>query len=242
MNTQPIEKRVALPPGGFLEVHSIFMTIQGEGPFSGMPAVFIRLAGCNLQCPKCDTDYTSQRTTMTVLEIQERVRELASAGCDLVVVTGGEPFRQELTSLFNSLTGMYNVQVETNGTLQPPEEEFFTYRREASPNVLGRHVYIVCSPKTGKVHPRIQELACAFKYVITSGDVSVDGLPFTALGHTAAPFVARPSIGRRVHIIVQPCDDKDPDANALNVQACIESAMGFGYRLQLQTHKLLEVE
>ena len=53
-NGQPIEK-VQRTFDGTLEVHSIFKTIQGEGPFCGTPAVFIRLAGCNLQCPWCDT-------------------------------------------------------------------------------------------------------------------------------------------------------------------------------------------
>jgi len=50
MNQQPIEKQF-LHPKGDLEVHSIFLTIQGEGPFTGQRAVFVRLAGCNLQCP-----------------------------------------------------------------------------------------------------------------------------------------------------------------------------------------------
>src|SRR3954467_9071958 len=45
--------------GNSLSIHSIFYTLQGEGPYSGCPAVFMRLAGCNLQCPGCDTDYTS---------------------------------------------------------------------------------------------------------------------------------------------------------------------------------------
>ena len=71
LNTQPIEKRHHKVD---LEVHSIFYTIQGEGPFCGTPAVFIRLAGCNLQCPSCDTNYTSKRRTMTAEEIVNEVR------------------------------------------------------------------------------------------------------------------------------------------------------------------------
>ena len=52
MNTQPTEKRTNSQN---LDITEIFFTIQGEGPFSGHRAVFIRLAGCNLQCPACDT-------------------------------------------------------------------------------------------------------------------------------------------------------------------------------------------
>ena len=59
-NTQPAEKQVK-SSGLILAINSIFYTIQGEGPFAGSPAVFVRLAGCNLQCPMCDTEYTSRQ-------------------------------------------------------------------------------------------------------------------------------------------------------------------------------------
>ena len=49
--------------GYTLNVHSRAETIQGEGPYAGCPAAFIRLAGCNLQCPRCDTEYTPGKDT-----------------------------------------------------------------------------------------------------------------------------------------------------------------------------------
>ena len=67
-NQQLADKPVLNETGLSLQVNSIFYTIQGEGPFAGRPAIFIRLAGCNLQCPGCDTEYT-KRQTMTVDEI-----------------------------------------------------------------------------------------------------------------------------------------------------------------------------
>ena len=121
LNTQPIEKKVHREDG-IVEVHSIFYTIQGEGPFCGTPSVFVRLAGCNPQCPWCDTEYSSSRMEMTPFEVvvQAKVRFRLPKG-GLVVITGGEPFRQNLSYLLRALTEHgYYVQIETNGTLPPP--------------------------------------------------------------------------------------------------------------------------
>lgn len=52
----PIRKQV-LRDDGALYISGIFATIQGEGPLTGTPAIFIRLSGCNLQCGFCDTDF-----------------------------------------------------------------------------------------------------------------------------------------------------------------------------------------
>ena len=65
MQVIPINTQVALKQsltdGASLQVNSVFHTIQGEGPFAGSPSVFVRLSGCNLQCPACDTEYTEGR-------------------------------------------------------------------------------------------------------------------------------------------------------------------------------------
>jgi len=237
-NSQPIEKR-HFRDDGEVVVHSIFNTIQGEGPFAGQQAVFVRLAGCNLQCPACDTDYTSNREVMTPAEILGRVKAFLGAN-DLVVITGGEPFRQDIEVLVRTLVNEgYRVQIETNGTLGVPSASFLrmVHRDVTRPDGC----FIVCSPKTGKIHKDIEGSACAFKYVIRAGEVEDDGLPMVALGHTASPFVARPDV-YDVPIYVQPCDDKNIAANAENLQACIKSVMQFGYTLQLQIHKIINME
>ncbi|WP_404603863.1 4Fe-4S cluster-binding domain-containing protein, partial [Raoultella planticola] len=82
-----------------LEVHSIFSTIQGEGPFCGRPAVFVRLAGCNLQCPGCDTEYTQNRERLNYGSILQNIEERlmsTSSNANLIVISGGEPFRQNI--------------------------------------------------------------------------------------------------------------------------------------------------
>lgn len=114
-NTQPREKQHLASPD-LLDVIDVWNTIQGEGPFAGCPATFVRLAGCNLKCTLCDTDYTSKRRVMSLLELVTWIRTLCAS--DLVVITGGEPFRQNVNKLVEVLLGYgYKVQVETNGTL-----------------------------------------------------------------------------------------------------------------------------
>jgi 7-carboxy-7-deazaguanine synthase len=240
LNVQPIEKR-AHRVDGQLDVHSIFLTIQGEGPFCGTPCVFVRLAGCNLQCPACDTDYTSKRELMGLYEVLAQVNELWRKDGwrrGLVVVTGGEPFRQDLSRLFEVLTSNgYYVQVESNGTLPPPAWNYRT-----SVHLDNREgVYIVCSPKTGKVHPRILETACALKYVIRNGQADPeDGLPLHALDHTARP--ARPPKDWDRLIYIQPLDSGNVLDNDFHTAEALASALKHGYTLQLQVHKLLGVE
>lgn len=236
LNNQPIEK-VIKSDGRILDVHSIFLTIQGEGPFSGTPAIFVRLAGCQLKCPLCDTDYTSNRSKMAIWEILDRVKELANRQTRLVVITGGEPFRQSLGPLFRALeANSFYVQVETNGALEPPD------RRYENTPAYEQGVHIVCSPKTGFVHKKIWSSACCVKYVLSHDSVAEDdGLPIRALGHVANPRLARPPSTWRRPIYIQPADHQDPTINELNIRACVKSAIEHGYVLQLQIHKYLGV-
>ncbi len=234
MNTQPIEKRLE-HDGSTLDVHSIFHTIQGEGPFVGTPCVFIRLAGCNLQCPGCDTEYTSGRKMMTVTDIAASVLQYQSAG--LVVITGGEPFRQNLLDLLERLSILrFYIQIETNGTLRPTES--IRYSKDLT-NRKG--VYIVCSPKSGKVNPTLEANAVCFKYVLSHDSVSEhDGLPLQVLEHTAEPQVARPTMA--IPIYVQPMDTKGDLENELNLRAAKSSALKFGHMLGVQMHKIIGVD
>jgi len=228
MNTQPIEKKIQ-SDGLSLDIVGIFPTIQGEGPFTGHRAVFIRLAGCNLQCPGCDTDYTSNREARKIGFIGAEVMALMEPGA-LVVITGGEPFRQNITPLANGLNDCgYDVQIETNGTLPP------------SPG-LSDNVVVVCSPKAGKINGQMQCRANAFKYVMHADSVAEDGLPILALDHSARPLVARPPIGNTLPVYLQPMDSYNIAQNHRNTKAVLDSCMKHGYILQLQIHKLLGVE
>jgi 7-carboxy-7-deazaguanine synthase len=227
-----------------IEFHSAWVTIQGEGPFAGSPAVFIRLAGCNLQCPLCDTEYTEKREPLTAEEILSIVKRLAYPPSDsiranyrLVVITGGEPFRQRIGNLCQLLADSnFWVQIETNGTLAPLEEKEFPFSS----------VCIVCSPKTSRVHPLLIPHISAYKYVLEYGNlVPEDGLPATVLGYNRIPFRAPANVDRKL-IFVQPLDDSGrytnisdaQDSISQNLKAAAKSAMRFGYTLSVQMHKL----
>lgn len=234
MNNQPIEKPVH-HERGLIKLHSLFPTIQGEGPFAGKPAVFVRLAGCNLQCPSCDTEYTQGSKEVMPDYIVAEVQKHGMVG-KLVVITGGEPFRQNIGPLCQALIAKgIKVQIETNGTLPPTDLVEKLHKSGA--------LKIVCSPKAGKVNERLQQVIDAYKYVMSADSIrQEDGLPLRALSHPANPYVARPHLGFAGTVYLQPVDVKDSVENQRHLDACIRSCLKFGYTLCLQLHKILGME
>ena len=99
------------------KVNEIFYSLQAEGKNAGTPAVFVRFAGCNLQCPFCDTNH-EPFVEMTKDEIEARVKELDPSGDALVVITGGEPTLQ-LTDKEHMFENRYTA-METNGIIKAP--------------------------------------------------------------------------------------------------------------------------
>ena len=250
--------------GSTLKVVEIFPTLQGEGPFVGQPSVFVRLGGCNLACHFCDTEFEKFQEMALDALVAKVVEEagmvpppagggktrtqsehvafphpnppplagegiksaspLAGEGIhylrDLVVITGGEPLRQEIGPLCEQLLARgFRVQIETNGTLW----------RE-----LPVGIHIVCSPKVtnGRYHPiRLDLLARidALKFII-----AVDHPDYADIG----------DVGQGAHAIpiyVQPMDEGDAAKNAANQARALMLANTRGYRLSLQTHKLLGI-
>ena len=222
MNTQPIEKQVF---GGGLEIVEIFKTIQGEGVYSGRTAVFVRLAGCNLQCPFCDTNYTSNRICTDSDKVFEQVVRVGE-GCDLVVITGGEPFRQDISSLISILLEVgYTVQIETNGTLHLEDVQY------EHPSL-----HICCSPKTPKVNAKLLPHIKSWKYVVDSNS-GVDGVyPNTSLGMQGKPFASK--LGK---IFVQPMDEKSQEKNLSHLEVAKNCVLGGKATLSIQIHKIIGV-
>ncbi|OGW40938.1 MAG: 7-carboxy-7-deazaguanine synthase QueE [Nitrospirae bacterium RBG_13_39_12] len=104
-----------------MKVCEIFRSIQGESTYAGIPCTFIRLTGCNLRCSYCDTRYAYYEGN----EISEEdiIKQVKSAGINLVEITGGEPILQkEVYHLIERmLNDNYKVLIETNGSLSIKE-------------------------------------------------------------------------------------------------------------------------
>ena len=211
-------------------VHSIFSTIQGEGPFAGRRAIFIRLAGCNLQCPLCDTEYTQGAMPYTPATLVDEVFDLTYPIPELIVITGGEPLRQPIAKLVRHLLARgFTVQVETNGTLYRPNLPYDNPK-----------FHIVCSPKMHTVNPELVPHIKAFKYVGGYDTLDpIDGLPLRALDHPSKGPLFRPPLNHPALVYLQPVDVQDEAENAKHTAAIVRSCQQHGFILCLQLHKII---
>lgn len=100
-----------------LKVNEIFKSIQGESTYAGIPCTFVRLAGCNLRCTYCDTNYAYYHGKE--ISDKEIISKIEEHGIKCVEFTGGEPLLQEETPpLVKTLLDRgYDVLIETNGSI-----------------------------------------------------------------------------------------------------------------------------
>lgn len=228
-----------------LLVHSLFPTIQGEGPFAGQRAVFIRLAGCSLACSWCDTEFEegSERIPNdSIFELLEDER--AGQNSPLCVITGGEPMRQNLGELVKTLLlADWRVQIESAGIHWIPS---FENLEQYSLPVFGGSertaLTLVCSPKTPKLNPTFARYCRTYKYIINAAEEAAeDGLPLYAVSQALKPqagLLYRPT--EEADIFVQPLQlPKDEEQTQRNIERCVELVLKYGYRLSLQQHKML---
>jgi 7-carboxy-7-deazaguanine synthase len=124
-----------------LKVSEIFDSIQGEGPSTGTPSIFLRLSTCNLKCSWCDTKYTwdwenydinKEIKEMDVEGVVKRINHFSKLSN--IVITGGEPLLQQdklvllltllkTTNRENEINyGPYRIEIESNGTIMPQNE------------------------------------------------------------------------------------------------------------------------
>lgn len=130
-----------------------FFSIQGEGVYTGQPAYFIRLAGCDVGCWWCDVKDSWDAENHPKITVGEMVSAARESGAAFVVITGGEPLLHDLTPLTMALkkAGL-KIHIETSGsspvsgnldwiTLSPkrfkkPLDEIFPYVDELKVVVL----------------------------------------------------------------------------------------------------------
>ena len=98
-------------------INEIFYSLQGEGYWTGVPMIFVRFSGCNLQCDFCDTEHE----TFTEMTDAEILAEISAFPIKRVCLTGGEPALQIDEDFINLLREkMYYIHIETNGTIELP--------------------------------------------------------------------------------------------------------------------------
>lgn len=181
-----------------LLVSSIFYTLQGEGPYTGCPCVFIRLAGCNYGsktkvCEMCDTSFEVKNARKysidNLLDILDSTFVRTRIRRKLIVITGGEPCLQHnllkfLHKYHHRNNQDYYSQIETNGS----QKEFFKtlltsqedYIRVLRHDLRESKCLFVCSPKasqyTKKYIPlsdETLEVCTYFKFLLSADPESV---------------------------------------------------------------------
>lgn len=251
-------------PKDTLLVTKVFYTFQGEGPFAGAPAVFVRLAGCNIgakeDCPWCDTAFAlDQGNVWDHVMLSDRIDLDDKAR--VVVFTGGEPLLQfDRVTCFMDHYRRWNPeryedltwQLETNGQLLRPD--MLTETKS------GAKLHYVVSPKiphTRKTYPNVPAVALrdGFKNVYLKYVVSADpgspyhklpaGLEVLASHHSTPVFVSGMTVYRRAtrvpgqaYEVANIWDDTlvDRGETAKNYAHAAALALRYGFMTTFQTH------
>lgn len=219
-------------------VNEIFETIQGEGVYTGVPAIFVRLQGCPVGCPWCDTQHTWEQNpehqvaaaavvnkgaaapTWANFSAAELLATLKAQGYTAkhIVLTGGEPAMFDLIPLGEALEAAgYQLQIETSGTfaLQVTAQTWVT----VSPKIDMPGGYLV--------RPDCMARANEIKHPIAM-QKHVDALDALLKACPPKPTAV---------ISLQPISQK-PRATEL----AIETAIKRNWRLSVQLHKYLNIE
>lgn len=219
-----------------LPVNEIFETIQGEATFTGTPSIFLRLQGCDVGCPWCDTKYTWSLSPSLIEDQQTVINKTydsarhavmePSAICKVIVeryrarhivITGGEPFLHDLFELTRELFDLgKTVQVETSGTRQARADD---------------RCWVTVSPKIDmpgglKMLRDAVDRANEIKFPIgRARDIG-----------KLDRFLADFEVPADMPIWIQPLSQSDHAT-----QICISAALERGWRVSAQVHKFLNL-
>ncbi len=198
--------------GLLLPVMEQFYTIQGEGAFAGVPAYFIRLAGCDVGCVWCDVKESWDATAYPSISVDELARNAAESGCGLAVITGGEPAMYDLTALTQAMHALnLRVHIETS----------------AAYPVVGDFDWITLSPKK-------------FKFPVPSELIKADELKVVVFNKSdfewAESFLTQVKPGCK--LLLQPEWDKRDKIMPLIIDYVKAHPQ---WHISLQTHKYIGV-
>jgi 7-carboxy-7-deazaguanine synthase len=214
----------------------LYKSVQGESSFAGLPCIFVRLAGCNLRCAWCDSEYTfTGGKPFTSDEIVARIEALAP--CNLIEFTGGEPMLQarELLPLMDRLLAQnYTLMIETSG--ERPLAEV--------PKAVHKIVDVKC--------PGAGAAADSFRMENLKALNKNDEIKFVLTDRTdydfARDFIRTHALEEKVgQILLSPAFQKTPspqrtaDNMALDPRKLVDwmLADGLPARLSLQIHKFI---
>lgn len=189
-----------------------FHSVQGEGYWTGVNAVFIRLGGCDVHCSWCDTKHSWNQRLHPQQTVQQLVETTKSHHPAIVIITGGEPLMHDLRPLTTALKHeRLPVHLETSG---------------AHP-FSGNFDWVTFSPKQFKVpHPTIYSQAQELKVVITNQDDLEWAEQQAALVDSSTLCYLQP-------------EWNSPQSEALVFDYVLRHPQ---WRISIQTHKLLQIQ
>lgn len=214
-----------------LVINEVFYSLQGEGQYVGLPMVFVRLAGCNLTCPFCDTDHRPKES----LELDELLLRIKKEGQKghfpgsgmAVCFTGGEPTLQLTVKMVDRVAAEgWNLHIETNGTQEVPNPYLFRC--------------ITVSPKTMPAF-RWEEVLlrrCELKMVWTPNLLAQSAMVQMFNSWGAMPFRRK---------FIQPCDCNGSSSSPQSLSSQVKEIMEYikyrpDWALSVQLHKLLNFQ
>ena len=235
--SQPVTADQVTPQNPVRALHlvELYRSVQGESSFAGVPCIFVRLAGCNLRCSWCDSEYTfTGGQAFTNDEIIDQIGALQP--CRLIEFTGGEPMLQAralLPLMERLLTAGYELMIETSG--ERPLADV--------PKAVRKIVDVKC-PGSGMAHSfRMENLDA-----LTSNDEVKFVLSHRADYEFARDFIRAHDLASRCgSVLLSPAfmknasDERSADNMALDPRLLVDWMLldGLPARLSLQIHKFI---
>lgn len=212
-----------MPAPSILKINEIFWSFQGEGLRVGVPSVFLRFAGCSVQCPYCDSKDSWEINAGASLSVEEIISEIGKHRKKYpqsqVVITGGEPLEQDLSEIAAALKKKNHfLSIETNGLhFQDLPVDWWT----VSPKDVTDYL----------IHEDLLKKTNEIKLIVNKS-LTIDVIKRTrSMASVSVPIFLQPE-----------ADDKDRYVNTFSLfQKCQEEKLE-NTRAGIQLHKVYEVK